>query len=230
MMKNAPLKMLPVLLLLLSLAACERQKTDSSHETDGDTEFTEPERTKIVSNDTEEEKGGSAGEDGSASNDGFFHLPEINSQRVLDDLRKEDERLNAQLRRLQALSSGQVVPDFDEALDLAYVSVFANVFIVRREEDGRTKVIRNIQGRLPDDAILYLPNGTSSGSYLVGVLIPRGGYDIYEDRLEKRFCVRLTDDEKFIQEKDGNGMDITEVEQRVKGTYTGDEPLLPLGK
>lgn len=104
------------------------------------------------------------------------------------------------VRRAAIVESQRVLelPPFENALEAKGSRTVARAFVIEKRSDGEISVLEGIHGRVPSDPEEYLAESSPSGRYLVGSLAPRGGYSVYADRSEERFCLRLTDNGYFL--------------------------------
>ena len=75
--------------------------------------------------------------------------------------------------------------------------ILTNAFVITFTNSDSIIVRENILGRIPVDYATLLPNGSPPGEYLIGLLIPRGGWRIGRTQGRASFCVPLKPDDSF---------------------------------
>jgi len=114
---------------------------------------------------------------------------------------KEQIAEEQEIRREEIVENELVrsLPPFENALESDGSKFVARAFVIEKAEDGGISVIEGVHRRVPSDPEKYISESRPSGQYLVGSLAPHGGYGISaSNRQEERFCLRLTDNGKFL--------------------------------
>lgn len=89
------------------------------------------------------------------------------------------------------------VPDDVPKRRWSTVPILTNAFVITFTSSNSIIVRENILGRIPVDYATLLPNGSPPGEYLIGLLMPQGGWTIGRTRGRASFCVPLKPDDTF---------------------------------
>jgi hypothetical protein len=110
----------------------------------------------------------------------------------------------------------QDLPRFENALEVEGDNSVVRAFVIEKGAHGEISVVERIHGRVPSDPEKYVAEAKPPGQYLVGSLVPRGGYSIQGSRFEERFCLSFTKHGRFLR---GEGvarlLRIEDVKQRL---------------
>jgi len=133
---------------------------------------------------------------------------------------EEQARFEAEIRELKRVRD---LPPFENALEPKGWRRISRAFLVDKEGSGKMSITEQLVGRMPSDPERYVPEDRPAGVYLVGSMMPSGGYAIDDDRGEERFCLSLSMDGAFLEgEGVSASLPIIDVKRRLETAWTGD--------
>ena len=117
-------------------------------------------------------------------------------QESLRVLAEEQARLDAEIRELNRVRD---LPPFENALEPKGWRRISRAFLLEKDRSGKLSITEQLVGRLPSDPERYVPQDHPAGVYLVGSMMPSGGYAIDDDRGEERFCLSVSEDGEHLE-------------------------------
>lgn len=187
-----------LLFVMIGVFGCDRSRNDPSVSHDGDPT-------------------GAATEHDAAESK--RHLQEM-MKALAEERAEEQARFEAEIRELNRVRD---LPPFENALEPKGWRRISRAFLVNKDRSGKLSVTEQLVGRLPSDPERYVPEDRPAGVYLVGSMMPSGGYAIDDDRGEERFCLSLSMDGAFLEgEGVSASLPIIDVRRRLATAWTGD--------
>ncbi len=147
------------------------------------------------------------------------HLQEM-MKALAKERAEEQARFEVEIRELKRVRD---LPPFENALEPKGWRRISRAFLVDKDGSGKLSITEQLVGRLPSDPERYVPADRPAGVYLVGSMMPSGGYAIDDDRGEERFCLSLSMDGAFLEgEGVSASLPIIDVKRRLEIAWTGD--------
>lgn len=159
-----------LVLLVAGILGCDRTRNDISGHQDGSTYRT--------SKDCDDAHAG------------------VSVEEALKKLREDHERFEASARESERVLN---LPPFENALEPTSFRRVSRAFLVSKSGNGEVSISERLFGRMPSDAVRYVPGDRPQGLYLVGSLVPLGGYQIDGWDSEERFCLSVSEDGEYLE-------------------------------